>query len=86
MMFAAGVAWEQAMGADWRIHASGDLAELRSWGVRTRLAVDALAVAAGAILTARARAHARVTRALVERDLTGKDLSHLIHGGRLHAE
>lgn len=81
LMFAAGIAWSRAMGQEWQ--GSGDLAALRRMGCTTKGAVDALVVAAGAMLKERALAHARVTRALLDRDLTGADVDALARGESL---
>jgi hypothetical protein len=79
---AAGIAWERAVnGCD----DGGDRAILRRMGYRGR-AVDALAAAAGAILEARGAAHARVTRALLERDLVSADIEAIARGERPGAE
>ncbi len=84
LMYAAGVAWERRCGD--LCHAAYDLKDLRRAGVRGNARIRVLECAAWAILASRSEVHARITRALVGGDLTGKDLSHLIHGGRLHAE
>lgn len=82
LMLAAGCAWELATAGHMR-GARGDLAVLRSMGVHTRPRVRALATASGAMLAGLGVAHARVTRALVERDLSGRDVVALARGERL---
>jgi hypothetical protein len=82
LMLAAGVAWEWATVGHAR-GARGDLAVLRSMGVPTRDRVRALATASGAMLAALGAAHARVTRALLARDLTGADIAALARGERI---
>lgn len=81
---AAGVAWERAIHGDDAI-ALGDLRWLRRLGHRGR-AVDALALAAGALLETRGAAHARVTRALLERDLTAADVGAIARGERIERD
>ncbi len=84
LMMAAGVAWERRVGD--LDHAAGDLSILRRMGVRGPRApgrLRALERAAWAVLMSRAGLHARVTRALLERDLTGRDVAKLARGERL---
>ncbi len=81
LMTAAGVAWERRCGD--LTHARSDIAALRRRGIRGNARLRALEVAAWAILTERAGAHARVTRALVARDLTGRDVRALARGERV---
>jgi hypothetical protein len=78
LMTAAGVAWERHCGD--LAHASADVASLRRSGVKGNARVRVLERAAWAILTARAGTHARVTRALLERDLTAADVRALARG------
>jgi hypothetical protein len=78
LTLAAGIAWDQGVGDD---TSAGDLAILRRLGYRGR-AVDALARAAGALLETRGAAHARVTRALLERDLGAADIAAIARGER----
>lgn len=80
---AAGIAYERRSG-DVR-HARGDRRELRRAGHR-RHAIDALTVAADAILETRGLAHARVTQALLRRDLTGADIEAIAKGERVDAD
>lgn len=82
LMLAAGVAWEWATVGHAR-GAIGDLAVLRSMGVPTRARVRALATASGAMLAGLGAVHARVTRALLARDLAGADVAALARGERL---
>jgi hypothetical protein len=81
LMLAAGIAWERA--ASRSMHgARGDLALLRGMGFNTRQRVRVLCLAAGAMLAGRGGIHARVTRALLDRDLDGSDFVALAHGQR----
>jgi hypothetical protein len=78
IMFAAGVVWDAGLrlpglGRSYdaqqaRLHCSG------------RRGYQAVCTAAAAILAGRMPEHARVTRALLERDLTGLDVVALCHG------
>lgn len=81
LMSAAGIAWERQVGD--LVHARGDFACLRAKGVRAYRTIRALEVAAWAILRERAGAHVLVTRALLERDLTGRDVARLARGERV---
>jgi hypothetical protein len=82
LMLAAGIAWERA--ASKSMHgARGDVALLRGMGFDTPQRVQVLVLAAGAMLAGRGVIHARVTRALIERDLDGHDFAALARGGRL---
>lgn len=73
LMYAAGIAWERRAGGDVG-YARGDVAALRDMRVYGNARVIALERAAWAILEGRAALHARVTRALLEGDLTDRDL------------
>jgi hypothetical protein len=73
IMYAAGPAWERRTGGDLTL-AHGDLSILRSMRVRGTMRVRALELAAWAVLESRAAQHARVTRALLEGDLTHRQL------------
>ena len=75
LMWAAGVAWERRCGD--LFHASYDLKDLRRAGVRGNARIRALERAAWAVLMSRAGAHARVTRALLARDLVEADVRRL---------
>ncbi len=75
IMTAAGVAWERRCGD--LTHARQDLKDLRRAGVRGNARIRALERAAWAVLMSRAGAHARVTRALLERDLVEADVRRL---------
>lgn len=79
IMYAAGVAWERRFGdlAD----ASGDLACLRELGVAGNARVRALERAAWAVLASRPGVHSRVTRALLEQDLTAAEITRMVRGG-----
>ena len=81
IMSAAGLAWERHCGDI--EHAHGDLAYLRRNRVRGNSRVRVLETAAWAVLYERSAAHARVTRALLERDLNGRDVGLLARGERL---
>lgn len=81
LMTAAGVAWERRYGDITK--ARGDLQILRRAGVRGNARLVVLERAAMAILESRHALHTRVTRALVERDLTGRDVRTLVRGERL---
>ena len=71
IMWAAGVAWERRCG-DLAL-ARFDVAELRANGV-TGKRLTACERAAWAVLAERSALHARISRALVERDLTARDV------------
>jgi len=80
LMTAAGIAWERECGdLEW---AGDDLRYLRRKGVRGNAPVRTLERAAWAILTSRPGVHARVTRALVDRDLTEADVKAIAQGPR----
>jgi hypothetical protein len=81
IMYAAGVAWERHAGD--LAHAAGDLEALRRGGVRGNARLRALERAAWAVLVSRPGAHASVTRALLERDLTAADVRRLARGERV---
>jgi len=84
IMSAAGVAWERHCGDV--AHAHGDLACLRRAGVRGNARIRVLETAAWALLESRPAIHTRVTRALLDRDLTGKDVARIARGERLDPE
>lgn len=79
LMYAAGAAWDEAVG--------GELSEADERLVRGLVSsargVRVCVHAAGAMLAGLGVAHARVTRALLERDLRGPDISALARGERL---
>jgi hypothetical protein len=83
LMFAAGVAWERRCGdlGDARF----DLQEIRRMRVKGNARIRALEVGAWAILAGRAGAHARVTRALLEGDLTAREIARMVRGAHPHA-
>jgi len=84
LMYAAGVAWERECGtATWL--AEGDVKLVRQYAPG-RGGLATCVRAAGAMLAALGGPHARVTRALLERDLTGADLEALARGERLPEE
>lgn len=76
LTLAAGIAWDQSLGDE---PSRGDVAWLGRLGYRAS-SVDALSFAAGAILETRGAAHARVTRALLSRDLKGADIAAIARG------
>lgn len=81
---AAGIAFERRLGdayKTWR----ADYALLRKDG-HSAHAISALVVAADAILETRRQVHARVTRALLQRDLTGADIEAIAKGERVDAD
>lgn len=72
IMLAAGIAWDRGLRYDpW--YTSIDREECFKI-VRGRQSVEACVAAAAAMLAARKRVHARVTAALLERDLTHDDV------------
>ncbi len=68
LMYAAGIAWDRGMRHD-PAHTTADTRHCRRL-VRSAHDVDTCVRAAAAILSGRMRAHARVTRALLVRDIT----------------
>ncbi len=80
LMTAAGLAWERHCGD--LIHARSDTAELRRAGIRGNARVAILERAAWALLAERHALHARITRALLEGDLTAADVRALARGER----
>lgn len=81
LMLAAGPAWDRVIGAPtW--HSLYDRRELRRL-VSGRHGLETMITAATALLAGLAREHAQVTRALLERDLTGADLAALCRGEEL---
>jgi hypothetical protein len=78
LLLAAGVVWERRVGD--LEHASYDLAALRRLRVYGQARLVALERAAWAVLSGAAGLHARVTRALLERDLTARDVARLARG------
>ncbi len=79
---AAGIAWERAATGERHPHAASGDARLLRRLVRGRHARAALVRAAGAMLATLAPVHARVTRALLERDLGPADVAALARGER----
>lgn len=73
LMTAAGIAWERRSGGD-LIHASGDVADLRRAGIKGNARIRVLERAAWALLVERQGLHARITRALLDGEVTGADL------------
>jgi hypothetical protein len=80
LMYASGVAWERATGG--RRYESGDSRCLRELIGTSRQGFEACVTAAGALLESRAVAHARVTRVLLERDITHEDVQAIAQGAR----
>ena len=80
---AAGIAFERRAGEEET--ARGDYKLLRQEG-HSAHAITALVVAADAILETRGLAHARVTRALLQRDLTGADIEAIAKGERVDTD
>jgi hypothetical protein len=78
-MFAAGLAWDKAV-RDPRENRADRAAVLQL--VSTRHGLDTCVRAAGAMLASLGAVHARVTRALLSRDLTGADVAALARGER----
>jgi hypothetical protein len=82
LMYAAGVAWEGALGST-----SPADARLVREIMPGRGSVKACARAAGALLAGLGTAHARVTRALLEAGtLTGADIAAIARGEKLPAD
>jgi len=77
LMHAAGVAHERAVGG-LAVHAAADFRAVREYA-SSRRGVEALVVAAAAILAGRQREHARMTRALLAHDLSGADIRAICH-------
>jgi hypothetical protein len=86
LMTAAGVAWERKTNPkSWRWHAKYDWEELLG-AVPGKHDAEACVRAATSMLAGLAAVHARVARALLEKDLTGADISAIAHGERLSDE
>jgi hypothetical protein len=79
LMFAAGIAWDRMVGDDLE---GVDAALVREL-VHSAHDVETCVTAAGALLAGLSGAHARVTRALLERDLTGADIQALARGEQI---
>jgi hypothetical protein len=79
-MLAVGVYYERARGGG--AAATGDLAALRVMGYRASR-IETLVILAGALLESRRGAWARVTAALLERDLGPGDVERLARGESL---
>lgn len=76
IMLAAGVAWERKYGN--LRHAGADLKDLRRMRVRGNARIRVLERAAWAILESRPGMHARITRALLEDDVTPATLAAIV--------
>jgi hypothetical protein len=88
VLTAAGVAWERAVDPnepDNTGHQSSDWAALLE-ATPTRHDAETCVRAAAALLSGLGGQHARVTRALLARDLTGADVAAMAHGERLSAD
>jgi hypothetical protein len=73
LMTAAGIVWERKCGD--LVHAQSDLHLIRSEsGVKTNRELRAYELAAWAILAMRPGVHSRVTRALLEGPIKGREL------------
>lgn len=77
-MYAAGVAWDRIVGTD-EVHSSIDMRLLRTF-VHGRRDAEVAIRTATAMLAGLGREHARVTRALLERDITGADIAAICRG------
>lgn len=75
---AAGCAWDRGMHEE----SEGDFRLLRTMR-HTRKEIDALVVAASAILSGRMAIHQRCARALYERDLDAGDILRIVEGERI---
>ncbi len=84
LMLAAGVYFEERTTGSWT-DARGDVRILRTMGHRPDARISVMAVAAGAILESRRAAWDAVTRALLERDITGADVAAIARGEPAHA-
>jgi len=78
IMGAAGIAWSKIAGCPWQWHRY-DLKELKR-SVRTERGRRAVIRTAAVLLQGLSREHTKVTRALMERDITGKDLAAIARG------
>lgn len=81
LMLAAGIAWERAIRGKPRVRGA-DAEALRGY-CGSRREYEAYITAAGAMLAGRQAAHARVTRALLDRDITGADIAAICRGETL---
>ncbi len=77
LVTAAGIAWERAVGG---VLDDADRTALRRIVRGSRIDQEACSRAAAAILESRSAAHARVTRALLERDLGAADIEAIARG------
>lgn len=77
IMTAAGIAWDRGLRFP-RVSYAEDLRWVRKIVGSGRRSVEACVTAAAAILAGRMAVHARVTRALLEGDITGADLERLM--------
>lgn len=79
VMYAAGIAWEREAGS--AVGSWGDRARLRELGFRSKKDQKALARSAWALLSMRAGAHARITRALLRGGrITARDVARMMQG------
>ncbi len=80
VMYAAGVAWERRCGD--LTKAAFDVRDRRRMGVRGNGRLVGLERAAWALLAERHALHTKIVRALLERDLTARDVRALARGER----
>lgn len=78
LMYGAGVAWEMAVNGP--LYRRADDAQFCRELCNGRSGYTAIVRASAALLSALAGPHARVTRALLERDLRGQDIAALARG------
>lgn len=83
MAAAAGIAWDYASGVE--PYAHGDRQVMRHVSIRPR-GIPVYVRAAGAILAQLGAIHGKVTRALLDHDLTGAHVQALARGERLSAD
>lgn len=81
LMGAAGIAWSKIAGCPWQWYRY-DMRDLKRT-VRSKRGRDAVIRASMAVLRTLPREHARVTRALLERDLSGGDIAAMARGENL---
>lgn len=79
LMLAAGIAWERAHPKG-RIYSARDDENALRYYASGKRGIEVYVLAAGALLATLGEAHARVTRALLERDLTGEDIDAISRG------
>lgn len=82
IMAAAGVVWDQRVHAHVEAVPESDLWYVRKYMRGSRRRVETCIRSAATILDARAKLHARLMRALADRDLTANDLRTIVEGRR----